>query len=147
MFDYSAVFCRDFTVQRRIRCRIILHSSIKKRAWSTLLQKRDIAIAIILSLVTCGIYGIYWMIVLTNDVAKLSDEPGFQGGIAFLLSLITCGIYGIYWSYQLGKNVAKAQSMRGVTQTDNSLLYVVLSIFGFGIVAFAIAQNDVNQMV
>jgi hypothetical protein len=119
----------------------------KKRLWSTLLQKRDIAIAIILSLVTCGIYGIYWMIVLTNDVGRLSDEPGFQGGIAFLLSVITCGIYGIYWAYQLGKYVAKAQAMRGFTQPDNSLLFVVLSIFGLGIVAFAIAQNDVNQMV
>ena len=65
-----------------------------------MIQKRDIAIAIILSIVTCGIYGIIWFVQLTDEVKIAAEDNEFQsGGIAFLLTLVTCGIYGIYWAY------------------------------------------------
>ena len=37
------------------------------------IQERNIAIAVILSIVTCGLYGIYWMIKL-NDEVNRSDQ-------------------------------------------------------------------------
>lgn len=37
------------------------------------MRERNIAVAIILTIVTCGIYGIYWFIVLTDD-ARLQVE-------------------------------------------------------------------------
>lgn len=37
-------------------------------------KQRDIVVAIILSIVTCGIYGIYWTICLVNEVNCLCDE-------------------------------------------------------------------------
>lgn len=53
-------------------------------------EPRNIAIAIILTIVTCGIYGIYWFIVLTNETNEAACEPnGTSGGIAFLLTLVT----------------------------------------------------------
>lgn len=62
------------------------------------MRERNIAVAIILTIVTCGIYGIYWFIVLTDDARLASgDQQAPSGGIAFLLTLVTCGIYGIYW--------------------------------------------------
>ena len=61
-----------------------------------MIQRRSIAMCIVLSLVTCGIYGIYWFICLTNDCNAVSNDPdGTSGGVAFLLTLITCGIYGL----------------------------------------------------
>ena len=53
--------------------------------------------ALILPLITCGIYGIYWFVCLTNEMNKLSDTKDTSGGLCFLLNLITCNIYGIYW--------------------------------------------------
>ena len=32
-----------------------------------MIQQRNIAVCIILSIVTCGIYGIYWLICLNDD--------------------------------------------------------------------------------
>lgn len=61
-----------------------------------MIQKRNIAVCIILSIVTCGIYGIYWFICLNNDTNTASNTFGTSGGVAFLLTLVTCGIYGIY---------------------------------------------------
>ena len=50
-----------------------------------MIQRRSIAMCIILSLVTCGIYGIYWFVVLTDDAnTLLPDNKGLNntsGGI------------------------------------------------------------------
>ena len=61
------------------------------------MQKRDIGINLILTLLTCGIYGIVWFITLTDDASYASEDNSVSGAMALLLTIITCGIYGIYW--------------------------------------------------
>ena len=39
------------------------------------IQKRDIALSIILTVVTCGIYGLYWMYKRTDEIHALSGKP------------------------------------------------------------------------
>lgn len=111
------------------------------------IARRDIAIAIILSFVTCGIYGIYWFVNLVNDLNTASDSAGdTSGGIVFLLSLVTCGIYGIYWFYNAGKKVDYISKKYNGTASDNSIVYLLLAIFGFGIVNYALIQNELNKV-
>ena len=113
-----------------------------------MVEKRDIALAIVLSFITCGIYGIYWFVVLTNDVKTVSDDKDLaSGGVAFLLTLITCGIYGIYWAYKMGELVKKAQEKKKVPVSDNAVLYLILQLLGLGIVNYALIQSDLNNMV
>lgn len=111
------------------------------------LNQRNIVLAIILTLVTCGIYGIYWFIVLTDEVGSLSGDPSFTGVKHFLLTLVTCGIWSFIWAYQVGQHMAVAQRHRGLMATDNSVLYVILNLFGLSIVTYAMVQNDVNNLV
>ena len=40
------------------------------------IQQRNIALCIILSIVTCGIYGWYWLYTMTEDTNRLSRDPG-----------------------------------------------------------------------
>jgi len=87
------------------------------------------------------------MIVMTNEVGELSGDSSFTGGKHFLLSLVTFGIWSLVWSYQIGKLVGEAQKQRGIPPTDNSVLYLVLTLLGLGIVTFALVQSDVNKMV
>ena len=112
-----------------------------------MINKRDIAIAIILTIVTCGIYSIYWFIVLTDDVKTVSEDNNFpSGGLAFLLSIITCGIYGIYWAYKMGELMKIAQSKRSLPVKDNSIVYLILQLLGFGIVDYIMIQSDLNAI-
>ena len=111
-----------------------------------MVQQRSIALAIILTIVTCGIYGIYWYIVMTNEIGRLSGDPDFSGLKHFLLSLVTCGIWTLVWAYQAGKHLNEAQRQRGMMDSDNSVLYLVLCLFGFSIVTYALAQHEVNKM-
>ena len=57
------------------------------------IEQRNIALCIILSIITCGIYGLYWIYKLTEDVNTLKGDPNAtSGGIVILLGIITCGI-------------------------------------------------------
>ena len=110
-------------------------------------ENRNIVTCIILSIVTCGIYGIIWLINLVNDVnAVCQDEHSNQsGGTVFLLILVTCGIYGIIWFYQVGKRLADAGQKNGIQIADNSTIYLVLALFGLQIVDYCLVQTDLNK--
>ena len=111
-----------------------------------MLKQRSIAVCIILSIITCGIYGIYWFIVLTDDANTASGTAGTTGGIAFLLSLVTCGIYGLYWMYKQGEKIDTAKTSRGQSSSNTGILYLILAILGLGIVSYALMQNELNQL-
>ncbi len=111
-----------------------------------MVEQRSIGLYVVLTIITCGLFGIYWFIVLTDDVGRVSGDPSFTGGKHFLLTLVTCGIWSFIWSYQAGKLLESAQRHRGYHSTDNSVLYLVLTLFGLGIVTYALVQSDVNKL-
>ena len=112
------------------------------------IKNRNIALCIVLSIITCGIYGIYWLVCLVDDLNVASGRTGdTSGGVVFLLSLVTCGIYGIYWMYKAGEKVAYIkQRNTGEVDSSSSVLYLILGIVGFGIVAYALIQSELNKV-
>ena len=112
-----------------------------------MIERRNIAVCIVLTLVTCGIYGIYWIVCLTNDVNTGSgDVNGTSGGMVVLLPIVTCGIYGIYWAYKQGEKLDFTKHNRGIPSSNSGGLYLILQIFGFGIIAYALMQNELNKL-
>ncbi|MCR5113222.1 MAG: DUF4234 domain-containing protein [Acholeplasmatales bacterium] len=105
------------------------------------MTKRSIVTIIILSLITCGIYAIYWTYVTANELnAKDNTEAPLTNYIvAFLLGIITCGIYMIYWNY---KFYVKADKALG---TDSWIVNFILSILGLEIVSMALVQDSINK--
>lgn len=57
-----------------------------------MIKKRNIAVSILLSIVTFGIYKLYWIACLANDIGNLTkrDEP--SGILVLLLGILTFGI-------------------------------------------------------
>ena len=119
-------------------------SDIASTADTKGINPRSIVTAIILSLVTCGIYSIYWFVCLTNEMNKAAGKPNdTNGGVAFLLNLVTCGIYGYYWAYKIGEKrdiIANEKSSSGI-------IYLVLTFFGLGIVVYGLAQAALNKAI
>lgn len=107
--------------------------------------ERNIVSCIIFSILTCGIYGIYWFICITDEINAVSNEEGTSGGMAFLLTLITCGIYGIYWAYRSGQKLAAAGKLYNKPISDNSIFYLILQFLGLGIINYCLMQNDLNR--
>ncbi len=104
------------------------------------MTKRNVVTVIILSLVTCGIYAIYWTYVTTQELNnREGNNPLTNYIVAILLSLVTCGIYGIYWWFMFFKKVDS------VTGESNFLVNFILMFFGLSIVSMAIAQSSFNN--
>ena len=107
-----------------------------------IIKERNLAVAIILTIVTCGIYGLYWFVKLTDETKYLTGTDGADGITALLLTLVTCGIYGLYWNYKLGEKVDMLKRNRGQDSTSSSVLFIILAICG--LVNYVIAQSELN---
>ena len=111
-----------------------------------MIKQRNIAVCIILSIVTCGIYGLYWFVCLTDDVNTAAEEQGTTGAVALLLSIVTCGIYGLYWAYKMGEKVDLIKSRNGMQTSNSGIMYLILNFIGLSIVTWALLQNELNQV-
>ena len=113
-----------------------------------MIAERNIAICIVLSIVTCGIYGIYWTVCIVNDVNTVAETPNdTSGGMVVILGIITCDIYMLYWFYKAGEKMQAAQEKRGIAGAQNQgIVYLLLAFFGLSIVSYCLIQNDLNKM-
>lgn len=111
-----------------------------------MIQKRSIVMAILFSFLTCGFYGIYWFIKMTDEVALLSGDDKMSGGKALLFVLLTCGIYSFIWAYNEGKLLSDAREKSGLGAKDDSILYLILNICGLGLITYCLIQNEINNL-
>lgn len=120
------------------------------------IQKRNIGVNVLLSIVTCGIYGLYWMYTLNEDTNYITrNKADFSGGMVILLNIVTCGIFGVYWAYRQGEKLDKYFATRrgGVVSTENlSMLYLLLAICSYftgftTLVAYALMQDKLNRII
>lgn len=108
------------------------------------IYKRSIGKCILLSFVTCGIYLIYWEYLLVKNVKALkNDTSGCAGEMACLMFV---PFYSYYWWFTRGKTVKEEFSSRAISATGSEVAYLLLWIFGLGLVAVAIMQNDFNSL-
>ena len=98
-----------------------------------LTDNRGLASYIILNIITCGIYGYYFVYKLAHDIniACDGDDENTAGVAAYiLLSIITCGIYSIYWQYKIGNRLSSNASRYGLSFQENGTTIVLWDIFG-----------------
>lgn len=120
---------------------------------SPLQQDRNIFVFIILNIITCGIYGLYTIYSLANDVNKACEGDGqtTSGLLVFiLLSIVTCGIYSFYWYYALANRIAANAPRYGMNFQENGtsvLLWMLLGSLLCGIgywIAYHIIFKNMN---
>lgn len=107
---------------------------------------RSIPVVLILTIITCGIYQFYWIYKMSDEIKTYTENYNVNPGLDLLLSILCFYPYSIYLSYRYGQNQMDAQRRAGTPVTDDTLLYVVLSIFGFFIVNQLIIQSKMNDV-
>lgn len=108
---------------------------------------RNVAMVIILTLVTCGIYGIYWTYTTLVSMEEVSGKEASVPPVVILLLCILFGpvgylLYGMAADEQL--NLIKG--MTGKPQVDNKVMYMLLGFF-LPIVLMPIVQDEINRLV
>ncbi|GHV20015.1 hypothetical protein FACS189494_02920 [Spirochaetia bacterium] len=100
-----------------------------------MIKKRGLAGFILLSIVTFGIYTLYWIHKLAEDVNSICEGDGKKtGGVLkyLLLGIITLGIYDLMWLYMLGDRLQDNAPKYGLTFKESGggvLLWYVLGAF------------------
>jgi len=109
------------------------------------MKQRSVGLCIVFSIITCGIYALYWFYCMTEEANTATGQGTTSGGMALLFNIITCGIYGIYWSYKMGEKLDAARVAGGAPYGNLAILYLILSIFGLQIVTYALVQSELNK--
>ena len=91
---------------------------------------RPIPIMLLLNIVTCGIYYIYWIYQTSVEIKMCSEREDLNPTIEILLGIITCGLYFKYWYYKYGKIVYKELPIKaGINNAeDKTMVLVVIDI-------------------
>ena len=107
------------------------------------MKTRNLALCGLLSVVTLGIYDIYWLAKLTDETnTLLEDEEESSGLKTLFLTIITFGVYLFFWAYKEGEKIDRIE---GISCSVNSTKYLALSMFGAGIATCFLAQNALNH--
>ena len=111
-------------------------------------KEKSIGLCVVLSLVTCGIYSIYWLYTIAHDLNDLCEsqnqEKGAEPGLVVVLSIVTCGIYLLYYLWKAGKMVSSLTRSNGHHPSDDSIVLMVLSILQLSLVSYCILQSHIN---
>lgn len=108
------------------------------------INKRIIVVCILLSIITFGIYGIYWLYLLVKNTRSIQKNTTSCTGE--MLCLMFVPFYSLYWWYTRGEKVKQEFSQHNYASTGNGIVYLILAIFGLSIVSMAIMQSDFNSL-
>ncbi len=105
-------------------------------------ENRSLLTYILLTIVTCGIYGFIFIYTMAQDVNQMCDGDGesTSGLLVFiLLSYVTCGFYAFYWYYKLGNRLEANAGRYGLHFDENGttiLLWCVVGMIACGLGQF-----------
>ena len=103
---------------------------------------RNIALDILLTLLTCGLYNFYVQYKQMEAMNALLRHEKYSFAMWAVLSIITCGLYHIYHEYRMSLDIV--EKVQG-TSPQLPLISLVLSAFGLWIIADAIQQVEINR--
>lgn len=107
-----------------------------------------IALGLILSIVTCGLYNIYWNYLQFEAMNELLGRREYDFVKWLLLSIITCGMYHVYYEYKMGRELQEYLESRGASPNPNlGLVGLFLSFFGLTVLADAVYQHELNKLI
>jgi len=103
------------------------------------MKQRSIGMMILLTIITFGLYMMYWTCSFQNQLKKQTGK-GF-GGLGHLIMIyVTFGIYYIYWQYAAGARLAQLGAK------DNSTIYLVLVFIMLSWLNPFLMQSQANQL-
>ena len=117
-------------------------------------EDRSLLIYILLSVVTCGIYGLIFMWSFTNDlndVSSAKDPDGWRSPnfiIVILLTIVTCGIYSWYWLYKVGNTIQRSGDDYGVRVDESGTTLILWCLLlGVGVfISYHLIFKNMNKI-
>ncbi len=96
---------------------------------------RSMIMYIILTMITCGIYGIYFYAKIGDDMNIIASRRDGQKTlnywlVALLLNGLTCGILGVVWFHCISERVGDEARARGINTNFGASTYWLWYVLG-----------------
>ncbi len=94
---------------------------------------RSLVTYIVFTILTCGIYGYYFLYCMARDMNIMCEGDGENTpGLAvfIILSFVTCGFYALYWYYKLGNRLASNAPRYGLNFQENGTTILMWYVVG-----------------
>ena len=106
------------------------------------MTKKSIDTVVILTIITCGIYGFWWMYNAHQELTRASGvTPTLSPVITLILAIFVSPVgFGLF-----GYDAARAMDKLCGKEGEHTVGYLVLGIF-LPIVQIAVVQNDINRL-
>lgn len=109
-------------------------------------MKRNIAASTIYCLITCGIYMLYWMYKLTEELNHMANKKEYANGITVIvITLATFGLFSFVWAFKMSKNIDIIAKAHGDKPCKYGVFFLLMNLICLPIVNFAIMQNTINK--
>jgi uncharacterized membrane protein YidH (DUF202 family) len=109
-------------------------------------EKRDPIMVLVLAFVTCGIYGIYEIYMISSEIRDALGRADVNPTMDVVLGIFTCGLYFIYLAYRYPQLILEMQDRVRLPRNDISLVSIILAVCGLSIVSLFMIQTELNKI-
>lgn len=111
------------------------------------MTERDVVKYILLSILTCGLWGMVWVYQVGSDIAMLRGDDKPAVVLDLVLSFVSCGLWGFVCAYRWPEYLNEELSRRG-RQVDGNLpaMSLLMAFFGLHVVGLVLMQESLNKM-
>lgn len=106
--------------------------------------KNDPVLVLVLGIVTCGLYQIYWNIKAAQVVNAAAGKEIISQTLAIFAGC--CFPVNVYYFYVMGKDALPKVAERAGEQPKDQLTMLVVLGFFFPIVSAMIVQGEINKL-
>lgn len=105
--------------------------------------KVDPIIVLILGIITCGLYLIYWNVKMAEVLNAVNNKEVISPAIAIITGC--CGL-NLFFYWLVGRDaLPKVYQLTGQPNKDDSVLLLILGFF-FPMISAMIVQSEVNKL-
>lgn len=108
-------------------------------------ERRDILATVLLTIVTCGFYGMYLQYKMGSEINRHHPKSQLNPGLDLLLLFLTCGLWGWYVMYRYPREVEEMIRSEGGTPGDITIPCLLFAFFGLHLVSFMVLQGELNK--
>lgn len=116
-----------------------------------MISERSPVMVAALSVLTCGIYYLFWMYQAETELRDALGDEEIKPGQDVLLTIVTCSIWSVYAEYRNAQKIHAALLSRDPYAKDQSEVVLLLNVASYFIgmtwaVATYMLQEDLNKL-
>ena len=111
-----------------------------------MLTKRSVASVIIFSILTRGIYAVWWTYVTCTAMQAQGKKASVPPVLTMLMMLFFTNIGGALLGLDADDNLNAIKAQNGMPQTDNKVLWVLLGVL-VPLATVGLVQYEINNMI